>query len=189
MVKPKATLAITAILIASLFLLVIVFKIYGLLNSPDLQCSSPHSPVSELVQNPQTDRDFFEIGNYYYDIGNCNEAIAFYTRAIEMNLNYAESYNNRAYTNMRLRNYADALVDLDKALALNPNYVQALMNRGDIHNYYYQLDRKAAIADYERVLSLGKSKDLSNSVCGHKAMAETNHLIPLAILKFVLHRC
>ena len=70
---------------------------------------------------------------------------------------------------MRLRNYSAALPDLNKALVLNPNYIQALMNRGDIHNYYYAIDRRSAIADYEKVIALGGTR--GTSVCGHLFMA------------------
>jgi tetratricopeptide (TPR) repeat protein len=56
----------------------------------------------------------------------------------------AEAYNNRAYTYMTIRDYADALPDLDQATALRPTYVNALMNRGDIYNFYYQIDRARA---------------------------------------------
>jgi hypothetical protein len=40
--------------------------------------------------------------------------------------------------------YADALPALDRAIALRPTYVNALMNRGDIYNFYYQIDRARA---------------------------------------------
>jgi tetratricopeptide (TPR) repeat protein len=71
-----------------------------------------------------------------------------------------------------MHNYADALPDLNKAISLNSNYINALMNRGDIHNYYYAIDRKAAIADYEKVISLGGTK--GTSVCGHLYLAQHN---------------
>ena len=73
---------------------------------------------------------------------------------------------------MRMGDYNSAITDLDRALALNPNYINALTNRGDIHNYYYQIDRKAAIADYEKIIALGVSK--GTSICGHLFLAEHN---------------
>jgi tetratricopeptide (TPR) repeat protein len=71
-----------------------------------------------------------------------------------------------------MRDYKDALPDLDKALALNPNYIQALMNRGDIHNYYYAIDKQRAIADYKKVIALGGGQE--TSVCGHLFLAIHN---------------
>lgn len=116
--------------------------------------------------------DYFIRGNYDYDKGNCKQAIKDYTQSIILNPLYPEAYNNRAYTFMRMRNFKDALVDLNKALELNPNYVQALMNRGDIFNYYYAIDRKRAIVDYNKVISLGAKE--GTSVCGHLLLAQHN---------------
>ena len=116
--------------------------------------------------------DYFLQGNYDYDTGNCVKAIADYTTSISLNPRDAEVYNNRAYTYMRMRDFKDALPDLEKALAINPNYIQALMNRGDIHNYYYEINRSSAIADYEKVISLGGTR--GTSVCGHLLLARTN---------------
>ncbi len=84
-----------------------------------------------------------------------------------------------------MRNYKSAITDLNKAIEIDPNYVTAFMNRGDIYNYYYAIDRQKSIADYDRVIKLGVDKDQSKSVCGHKAMAETNNMVPLAILKLL----
>ena len=76
-----------------------------------------------------------------------------------MDQNNPQVYNNRAYTNMRMHNYAGALVDLDKAISLKPGY--------------------------DKIIALGKTRDLSNSVCGHKSMAENNNLLPLVFLKLL----
>jgi hypothetical protein len=70
---------------------------------------------------------------------------------------------------MRQQDYAAALPDLDRAIALRADYVNALMNRGDIHNYYYAIDRQRAVADYDRVIALGGAS--GTSVCGHRMLA------------------
>jgi len=83
---------------------------------------------------------------------------------------------------MRLRNYGAALPDLNKAIELRPNYINALMNRGDLYNYYGPvIDRQRAIEDYNKVMSLGGGR--GTSVCGHRALAEGNGSIPLVILR------
>lgn len=174
-----------ALIALGLFVILFLFKIYEVYKTPDLQCTKTHAVTTAPPAQLKTSRDFFESGNYYYDIGNCRQAVVQYSKAIQLDPDFAQAYNNRAYTNMRMRNYKDALPDLDKAISIKPDYVSALMNRGDIYNYYYAIDRKKAIEDYKRVISLGKEKDNSGSVCGHKAMAETNNLVPLAILKTI----
>jgi hypothetical protein len=48
------------------------------------------------------------------------------------------------------------------------------MKRGDIHNFYYQVDRKLAIADYDRIIALGPAAYSRTSVCGHRLVAQHN---------------
>ena len=43
---------------------------------------------------------------------------------------YAEGYNQRAFANFLRRDYAAALPDLDRAIALRPRHVAALSGRG-----------------------------------------------------------
>ena len=168
----------------------LVYKFIRSINPPDTQCTVRH--VTELLP-PKfllTAKDYFDLGNYDYDMGDCNQAIANYTKSIQLNQDYPEAYNNRAYTYMRMQNYKAALTDLNIALALNPNYIKALMNRGDIHNYYYSVDRKSAIADYEKVISLGAIQ--GTSVCGHLFLAKHNGWNLGTILDFpnvILRNC
>jgi tetratricopeptide (TPR) repeat protein len=117
---------------------------------------------------------YFARGDDDFDQGNYEQAIADYSRAIELKPDYAEAYNNRAYTYMKVENYAPALPDLDRAIRLRPDYVNALMNRGDIYNYYYQVDPARAIADYDRVIALGPEAIEHSAVCGHRLVALNN---------------
>lgn len=151
----------------------LVLGMYKSATAPDIQCTTAHTTTMKAPTALQTATDYFTQGDYDYDTGNCQQAVVDYTKAITLNPNYPQAYNNRAYTNMRMRNYSAALLDLDKALELKPDYIQALMNRGDIHNYYYQIDRQAAIADYKKAISLGANQE-QTSVCGHLFLAKHN---------------
>lgn len=150
----------------------VFFKMLSAANAPDKQCSTIHAARSYSPANLTTAMDYFEQGNYEYDIGNCQKAIEYYTTSIKMNPKYPQAYNNRAYTLMRLRRFADALSDLNFAIELNPNYIQALMNRGDIHNYYFAIDRQSAVVDYEKIVSLGGGR--GTSVCENLFFARHN---------------
>lgn len=165
----------------------IVYGAYSTSTQPDLQCSSSHVTTTKLPLTLKSATDYFQRANYQYDIGNCRGAVADYSKAIALNPNFPQAYNNRAYTNMRLRNYKDALLDLNKTISLDPSYVQALMNRGDIHNYYYQIDRQAAISDYKRVITLiiDPSARQQLSVCGHLFLAEHDGWTVGAYLDFL----
>lgn len=118
--------------------------------------------------------DYLAQGDYDFEQEKYAQAIADYSRAIELKPNSARAYNNRAYTYMVLENYAAALPDLDRAIALRPDYVNALMNRGDIYNYYYQIDYQRAVTDYDRVLQVDPDAPQHTSVCGHRLLA-LNH--------------
>ena len=115
-------------------------------------------------------QDYIPQGDYAYDHGTCAQAIAAYTQVIARNPQDARAYNNRAYTYMVLHQFDRALPDLDKAIAIRPDYVNALMNRGDIYNYYYAINYDRAIADYDRVMALGPDY---TSVDGHMLYACT----------------
>jgi tetratricopeptide (TPR) repeat protein len=155
-------------------------------NQPVVSCASvPKKPLSTAPATLVTAQDYFAQGDYDYEQGNCDQAIADYTRAIELNPDLAEAYNNRAYIYMVKKQYALALPDLDRALQLRPNYVNALMNRGDIHNYYYEIDYVRAVADYDQVLSLDPNAAEHTSVCGHRLLA-LNHGWNLNVLGSLL---
>jgi tetratricopeptide (TPR) repeat protein len=136
----------------------------------DQQCLISRRPAAVYPDDAKSADEFLKRGDEAFDGGNCKEAIAAFTQALALNPNNAEAYNNRAYTYMRMQNYGPALQDLDQALRIRPDYLHALMNRGDIYNYYFAQDRRKAIADYDHILRLGgKSKE--PSVCGHRAVA------------------
>ena len=140
-------------------------------TQPVITCAPVQGAATQPPASLITAQDYFAQGDYQFDLGNCDGAIAAYTRAIELKPDFAEAYNNRAFTYMVKKDYAPALPDLDRAIQLRPNYVNALMNRGDIYNYYYEIDRQRAIVDYNRVLALGPDAVRNTSLCGHLAMA------------------
>src|SRR6186997_463743 len=162
-----------------------LFGVYGA-NQPVVSCASASKkPLSTAPATLVTAQDYFAQGDYDYEQGNCDKAIADYARAIELNPDLAEAYNNRAYIYMVKKEYALALPDLDRALQLRPNYVNALMNRGDIYNYYYEINYERAVADYDRVLGLDPNAAEHTSVCGHRLLA-LNHGWNLNVLGSLL---
>ena len=65
----------------------------------------------------------------YSDLGQYERAIQDYNKAIQLNPNYAEAYNNRGWAYYCLKQYGKALKDFEKALELNPNFTLAKNNR------------------------------------------------------------
>jgi tetratricopeptide (TPR) repeat protein len=83
-------------------------------------------------------------------------AIAAYTRAIELDRNYADAYNNRAVVYMTQKDYAAALVDLNRSIELKPSDA-AYYNRAGI--LFSQQKIEEAIADYTAGILLKASAD------------------------------
>src|ERR1041385_21643 len=141
---------------------------------PDKQCLVTHQTTTTPPKHLTNAQDYFNLANYNFDRGDCNQAIVNYTLAIKKDPKFDQAYNNRAYTYMRMQDYDAALSDLNKALTLRPTYVHALMNRGDIYNFYKK-DQMKALADYNTVINLvSPDKYRSLSLCGHKLLAENN---------------
>jgi tetratricopeptide (TPR) repeat protein len=72
----------------------------------------------------------------------------------------AEDYFNRAYALQIKADLSGALADYDKAIRLNPQYVDAYYNRGAARRTNFDL--KGAIADYQKYLDLGGGNQNSN---------------------------
>ncbi|MGO9138557.1 MAG: tetratricopeptide repeat protein [Syntrophales bacterium] len=96
-------------------------------------------------------------GFTYFELGNYNQAIGDFDRAIELNPKYAEAYNNRGVAHDRLGNYNLAIEDFDRAIEINPKYAMAYRNRGlsygRLGNYNQAIEdfKIAAKLDIERV--------------------------------------
>ncbi len=94
-------------------------------------------------------------GVYYHEEGNYEQAIGEYTKAIEINPNYAEAYNNRGLSFYNQTKYEQAITDYTKAIELNPKYADAYNNRGIV--YYDQGQHNQAIKDYSKAIEVNKS--------------------------------
>lgn len=89
-------------------------------------------------------------GNTYLKMGHPHEAIADYTRVIELDPNYARAYGNRGLAHKTNGNLDQAMADYSKAIELNPVSVPDYINRGNLHQ---DLDSiKLAIADYTKAI-------------------------------------
>jgi tetratricopeptide (TPR) repeat protein len=91
-------------------------------------------------------------GDAKINLGDYKEAIAFYTKAIEINPKSTVAYNNRGYAKIRLRNYKEAIADYTKAIEINPYYSSAYFNRGVARKYIR--DWVGAISDYTKSIEL-----------------------------------
>src|SRR5262245_45776300 len=84
--------------------------------------------------------------------GKYNEAIAQYTKAIELRPNFAEAYNNRGYAAYSKYDGSDPLADLNRAIELRPKFPHAYNTRGCVYMASGQTD--LAIADFSEAVAL-----------------------------------
>jgi len=84
--------------------------------------------ANKKIEN-KTAIHFFK-GVDYADKGLYDESISGYNKAIEINPQYADAYNNRGVTFSLKGDYDRAIADYNKALEINPQYADAYHNRG-----------------------------------------------------------
>src|SRR5689334_22652466 len=69
---------VTIIITAGLCIL-LVFIIVKTNAAQDMQCRRPHVATMQFPENLVTAQDYFAAGNYFYDVGDCNQAVKEYT--------------------------------------------------------------------------------------------------------------
>jgi tetratricopeptide (TPR) repeat protein len=99
-----------------------------------------------------------ETGNHIFraiqndDQGKHAQAIDEFTKAIEINPDYADSYNKRGLVYYGQTKYEQAIKDYDLAIRINPKYTDAYNNRGII---YFEMEKyDLAISDYSKAIEL-----------------------------------
>jgi|GEM_PF-3700085 len=95
-------------------------------------------------------------GDILYRLKNFNEAISFYTHAIQLDSNFKFAYCNRALSYIEQKEYDSALSDFTIAIQIDSEFIDAFANRGRLYYYFYD-DYNKAIDDLLFALSLDSS--------------------------------
>lgn len=91
-------------------------------------------------------------GMFLQSLGRNDEAVADFTRAIELNTQFVPAYTNRAYSRLQTGRFSEALADLNKSVEIDPNQPAAYSLRGTA--FLQTGDANAALTDYEAALKL-----------------------------------
>ena len=115
-----------------LFLLVLVFVTY-------ISCN-------------KTEEDYNKSGLAKSDLKDYKGAIADYNKAIEINPDFSEAYENRAKAKDKLKDYEGAIVDYSEVIILSPNNSYAYYFRGGVKSSLD--DYRGAIADFTKAIEI-----------------------------------
>jgi len=109
--------------------------------------------VEALIDDYPQDSKLFNInGVCYSSIGDLDNAIKNYKKAIILNPNYAEAHFNLGNTYQDLDQFNDSVSSYKKAIDLNPDYYEAHNNLGGSFLDIYKVDD--AIKSYKKALKL-----------------------------------
>ncbi len=112
-------------------------------------------PAKTLLQGNDPSisaKTYISWGNAKYHLRDYAGALADYTMAIRLKLDFAKAYNNRGLAKDNLEQYVAAISDYDTAIRLKPNFVEAYFNRGNAK--YHLRDYAGALVDYTMAIRL-----------------------------------
>ena len=110
--------------------------------------------VEIALKNDATNIDLIKIqASILYSLGENERAIEVFNELLKLEPKDAESLVYRAILQKRLRNYDATLTDLEKAIAINPNYDFAYEARADFYTYSLAENFEQAIKDYDKVIN------------------------------------
>lgn len=101
----------------------------------------------------------YNIAQIYSFTGPFEEAIRYYSGAIEMDPNYSEYYNERGSVHLKLGDLDSALSDYLKAIELSPPYPEVLTNLGQCYGLMGRAEE--AVEAYSTSLDLVPHRGLS----------------------------
>lgn len=138
-----------------------------------------HVILSDLIGEVKTFAPAYTaLASSYIELGRLNVAEFVMKRATDRIKEDASVFNLMGYIKQRDRQYEAARRWYDKALALNPAYAPALVNRGNLYAQQFELDQAekdliaALTADplsSDAMVSLGIVQKRKNNIAGAKA--------------------
>ena len=108
---------------------------------------------------------YYKRGNDKYDAEDYKGALKDYKKAIKINPQYSDAFNNRGNVKLDLKLYKEAIKDYTKAIEFSPQYGDAYYNRGLAKENLK--DFKGAIKDYTKAIEFfPKGEDAGDAYHG-----------------------
>ena len=108
-----------------------------------------------------TASDYLRRGNRAYDNRQFEDAIAAYTKAIELDSTFTIAYSNRGASYGQMGEYEKEIADCEKAIEISPDYANAYNNRGFAYNRLNQKEK--AFRDYTTAIELNPNSECAYS--------------------------
>jgi len=106
---------------------------------------SKEQPTSTQPSSYTSAVEWYKKGHLLSSYGKYREAIDAYSRAIDLNPQYAEAYLSRAMAHDQLRDYIQAVRDYEKVIQLNPEDTRAIIAGTNLMGIYSELGNKKQI--------------------------------------------
>ncbi|MEL7039318.1 MAG: tetratricopeptide repeat protein [Cyanobacteria bacterium J06592_8] len=115
----------------------------------------PQNVSPDTQENIKLAQDYAKQGEKFFSQGCYDEAVQAYDRALQLDSNAAEVWNNRGVVLTKLQRYHEAIAAYEQALQLRSEYADAWNNRGVALGKlkYYE----AAVSSHDRAISLKES--------------------------------
>lgn len=107
--------------------------------------------LAQLKSNPNDPKLNAQVGNIFYDTQLYQDAIKYYSKALESDSKNVDVRTDMATANFYLGNTDEAINQFSEVLNQKPNHPNALFNRG-IVKWQGKMDVKGAVADWETLL-------------------------------------
>ncbi len=107
---------------------------------------------------------YYDRGRAEANSGNWSQAVALFQKAVEQDSKNHKALNMLGFSLRRSGKYQEAIQAYNRALAIKPDYAQALEYRGKAH--LGAGDKRAALADYQKLVRLGSplAADLKEAI-------------------------
>jgi lipoprotein NlpI len=108
-------------------------------------------------QHPDYPEAHNNLGSALVRLGQCEEGLRSYIRAISLRPNYDEAYYNRGVTQQMLGRHEAAVFCYQQTIALQPDYLEAYNNLGVVLTALGRFDE--ALARYDQAIALDPAYD------------------------------
>ncbi len=129
-----------------------------------LPCIAFSAGDSENEPEPGEQPSYYDQGRVQVNFGDWREAARLFRKATEKESGNYKALNMLGYSLRQSGKHQEAIQAYDRALSIKPDYAQALEYRGKAH--VGAGNKRAALADYERLVRLGSplAEDLKEAI-------------------------